>query len=172
MAQTGASSDTGGVKPVNIEGRFSHERERLVGDYTDADREWRKKWLKDQELSPNEPRRVPELERELRNPIRRFYSKPWNALESLLAPAIGPTKAWIIRFWLPKSLMALTTLYAGYYYLKYNSNDWTKHGSVYYYSTRKAVVPGDSGFPQARTKTEPADYADRGFKARKVFRDI
>ncbi|KAL1466986.1 hypothetical protein MTO96_005858 [Rhipicephalus appendiculatus] len=83
-------SETGGVRPMSIEGRFANERTRLTGEFTDADRAWRKKWLEDQHLSPNEPRKVPELERALKNPFRRFYRAPMDALFARLEPALGP----------------------------------------------------------------------------------
>ncbi|XP_023226681.1 uncharacterized protein LOC111627355 [Centruroides sculpturatus] len=93
------SSDTGGVKPMSIEGYFNTERRRLVENYTDEEREWRKKWLKDQELSANEPRRVHELELELRNPIRRFYRKPWDMIYEKLVPVTDWTRhnGWALR---------------------------------------------------------------------------
>lgn len=66
---------TAGVKPMSITGRMVRERERLSG-MTPEERAWRKQWLKDQVLSPNEPRYVREMEKEFLNPIRRFYRFP------------------------------------------------------------------------------------------------
>lgn len=81
------SSNTGGVKPMAIAGRMVRERERLVGMSAD-ERAWRKQWLKDQVLSENEPRFVPEYWNERINPIRRFYMAPLNALGSALEPIL------------------------------------------------------------------------------------
>ncbi|KAH9376986.1 hypothetical protein HPB48_021540 [Haemaphysalis longicornis] len=83
-------SHTGGVRPMSIEGRFADERTRLSAEFTDADRAWRKKWLEDQHLSPNEPRHVPELERALKNPFRRFYRFPMDYIFGRLEPFLGP----------------------------------------------------------------------------------
>ncbi|PSN32968.1 hypothetical protein C0J52_25133 [Blattella germanica] len=69
------ASDTGGVKPFSIQGRLARDRERVQG-MTDEERAWRRQWIKDQELSPKEPRVYPGLEKELYNPIRRAYMKP------------------------------------------------------------------------------------------------
>lgn len=33
---------------LSLQGRFGNERSRLSGEFTDADRAWRKQWLKDQ----------------------------------------------------------------------------------------------------------------------------
>lgn len=82
-----ASSDTGGVQPMQIAGRIVRERERLIG-MTDEERAWRKQWLNDQKLSHNEPRHVPELEKQLTNPIRRFYRAPLDKLCDILSPAL------------------------------------------------------------------------------------
>lgn len=87
LHQTYPSSMTGGVLPMVLVGRFSHERERLGPDFTDAERQWRIKWYKDQHLHPKEPFTVPLLEKEMRNPLRRFYKIPLNYLEhQILAP--------------------------------------------------------------------------------------
>lgn len=83
-------TNTGGVKPMPIEGSMKYERERLRG-MTDKDRAWRKQWLEDQVLAENEPRFVPELYKELNNPIRRFYKKPLNDFCNKLIPSIVST---------------------------------------------------------------------------------
>ena len=82
-----AASDTGGVKPFSIQGRLARERERLVG-MTDEERAWRRLWIKDQELSPNEPRILPNIEKELYNPIRRAYMKPLDLAFQPLKPIL------------------------------------------------------------------------------------
>lgn len=84
---TGEHSPTGGVKPFPIAGRYVNERERLAG-MTDAERAWRAQWLKDQILSKHEPVHVPALERELLNPIRRFYRFPLDCVESMMKPVV------------------------------------------------------------------------------------
>lgn len=63
------------------------ERERCIG-MTEDERVWRAKYLKDQILSKNEPRHVPEYFREIRNPIRRFYMMPTRALEAAVLPIV------------------------------------------------------------------------------------
>lgn len=81
------SSLTGGTRPINIEGRLARERERLLG-MTDEERNWRKQWLRDQHLSPNEPKFVPEAYYELNNPIRRFYRAPLDMLFKAFEPTL------------------------------------------------------------------------------------
>ena len=78
---------TGGVKAFPIEGRFAHERERLAGGFNDADRAWRKQYLKDQELH-NEPINPEWYYRERYNPIRRFYRWPLETLFNNLEPTL------------------------------------------------------------------------------------
>jgi len=81
------ASDTGGVKPISVQGRLARERERLWG-MTDKERAWRRQWLKDQELSPNEPRYVPEYYTERYNPIRRAYKMPLDVAFKPLEPVL------------------------------------------------------------------------------------
>lgn len=72
------------LPPFSIE-PLPHERQRLAGaGMTAEDRALRRQWLKDQELSPNEPRYIPE--RFPKNPFRRFYGAPWDALFKILKP--------------------------------------------------------------------------------------
>lgn len=83
------SSETGGVLPLSITGRFANERERLGPDFTEADRMWRVKWHKDQQLHQNEPYHVPQLARSLKNPFRRFYTAPLDYVQNhILQPRI------------------------------------------------------------------------------------
>lgn len=82
----GGASETGGVKPMVIAGRMVRERERLIG-MSPEERAWRKQWLKDQELHHG-PRKVPALELELNNPIKRFYRAPLDKVCNVLEPVL------------------------------------------------------------------------------------
>ncbi|XP_060528854.1 uncharacterized protein LOC132703547 [Cylas formicarius] len=159
----GKGSQTGGVKPMPIAGRFINERERLLG-MTDADRAWRKQWLEDQHLASNEPRHVPQMYKATYNPIRRFYRWPLDQFENILTPVIGSNKAAHIRHFTGKALMGITFLYATAYYFKYNGNDWTKDGGWRMIKSRERVTEGDPGYPATSERTKPSDYASRGFK--------
>jgi NADH dehydrogenase (ubiquinone) 1 beta subcomplex subunit 6 len=81
------ASDTGGTKPFSIQGRLARERERLLG-MSDRERAWRRQWIKDQELSPSEPRHVPEYYKERYNPIRRAYKMPLDIAFKPLIPVL------------------------------------------------------------------------------------
>lgn len=73
-------------RPMSLDGPFSTERSRLSGKFSEADREWRKKFLKAQELSHHEPRVVPDVNRY--NPIRRAYRFPLDFIFSKLEPTL------------------------------------------------------------------------------------
>lgn len=75
MGGQNLNTQTGGVKPMSIAGRVVSERERLTG-MNAAERAWRKKWLHDQVLHPNEPQYVLAERKEMLNPIRRLYRAP------------------------------------------------------------------------------------------------
>jgi len=156
-------SHTGGVKAMNISGRLIYERERMHG-MTPAEREWRKKWLKDQELSPREPVELNFYDADLMNPIRRAYRKPLDVLFfKLLEPAIGTTPAIVGRFYTGKILMTTWFVLGAYYYFKYNTNNWERVGGWRVVKSRVRVLPGDEGYPAAQTKTEGSQYGHRGF---------
>jgi len=159
-----AQSDTGGVKAFPIEGPFKNERTRIAG-MTDADRAYRRQWLKDQILAENEPRTVPGFYEARYNPIRRFYRKPLDTIFKGLVPALGYERAGRMRWFTGKILMGLGAAYLTYYYFKYNQNDWTRKGGWRVLEAREMVTPGDSRFPMVSDRKESADYAARGFKA-------
>ncbi|CAH0554833.1 unnamed protein product [Brassicogethes aeneus] len=161
------ASPTGGVKPMTISGRYNSERERLFG-MTDEERAFRKQWLKDQELSHNEPKKVPEMYKALNNPIRRFYRLPLDTLQKIMEPALGAQRALTIRYFGGKFLMGIMGAYAATYYFKYNANDWTRKGGWRVNQSRIAVVEGDPEYPKASDKVKPEDYASRGFKENMV----
>ncbi|XP_050086612.1 uncharacterized protein LOC126571825 [Anopheles aquasalis] len=158
-----ASSDTGGVKPMSITGRMVRERERLLG-MSPEERAWRAQWLKDQQLSPNEPRYVPEYWKERYNPIRRLYRAPLDLVQKALTPVVGLEWAHAVRFWTGKVAITGFAILATAYYFKYNQNDWTRKGGWRVIRSREAVVPGDPGYPNYPKRESPSDYAARGFK--------
>ncbi|KAK5645007.1 hypothetical protein RI129_006307 [Pyrocoelia pectoralis] len=153
--------DTGGARPMAIAGRFIRERERLIG-MSDEERAWRKQWLKDQILSPNEPRHVPEMYKFQYNIFRRAYKAPLNILQNMLEPMIGK-KAHAIRFMTGKIFLIYLAGIGLFYNLKYNQNDWTRLGGFRILQSRPAVLPGDPAYPQESTRCKPSDYASRGF---------
>lgn len=75
------ASENGGVMMMNLAGRFDKERQRLGPDFTEADRQYRIRFLADQNLHPAEPFEVPEYYKVRYNPIRRFYRFPLDKVE-------------------------------------------------------------------------------------------
>ncbi|XP_053617845.1 uncharacterized protein ND-B17 [Plodia interpunctella] len=160
-------AQTAGVKPMTIAGRVAVERERCLG-MTDAERSWRKQWLKDQVLAPHEPVHVEEYYRELTNPIRRFYRKPLDVIFNALAPALGSERAMTMRYFTGKLGLIAIGILGTHYYFKYNGNDWSKQGGWRVMTTKPTVLPGQPGFPFKSTRTH-TDYADRGFKKSALY---
>ncbi|XP_038208017.1 NADH dehydrogenase [ubiquinone] 1 beta subcomplex subunit 6-like [Zerene cesonia] len=156
-------AQTAGVKPMTIAGRVANERERCIG-MTDAERQWRKQWLKDQILAPNEPVHVEEYWKERINPIRRFYRKPLDSLYEKLTPVLGAPRASDYRYITGKLGLIAFGILATHYYFKYSGNDWTKKGGWRVLKSKPMVLPGQPGFPFKSDRTFDNDYADRGFK--------
>ncbi|KAF6199853.1 hypothetical protein GE061_006151 [Apolygus lucorum] len=159
------ASTSNGVKVMSLWGRLHRERERLAGcGMTDEERAWRAQWIRDQRLSDNEPVKIPQIYKELRNPIRRFYRAPLDKMELLLAPKMGEAFASVFRMFIAKVAFGIAGVYFAAYYFKYNANDWTRKGGWRVVANRKSVVPGDAGWPYKPDRSVGADYADRGFK--------
>lgn len=94
------------------------------------------------------------------------------------------------RFWSGKVLMAVVGIYSAAYLLKYNGNvsisnviehmgdrtlpqrlhwrlfvaqDWTRKGGWRVLSSRTATNQGEQQFPKTSDRSQPSDYASRGF---------
>ncbi|XP_046647070.1 uncharacterized protein LOC124337079 [Daphnia pulicaria] len=150
-------------RPMTIRGPYENERARLDGTMTDLDREWRKKWLKAQELGHHEPRTQFSASQMEMNPIRRAYRFPLDFVFSKLQSRLGD-KTQITRYWVGKYLLAGWLVLGITYNLKYNSHDWTRKKGFAIFGSRTAVYPGDPNFPKVSDKMKPSDYADYGFK--------
>ncbi|KAK4016443.1 uncharacterized protein LOC116925947 [Daphnia magna] len=149
-------------RPMSIAGPYAKERARLDGTFTDLDREWRKKYLKSQELGHHEPRTQFSASQMEMNPIRRAYRFPLDFLFSKLQPTLGE-RTQITRYWVGKYLLAGWMVVGLTYYFKYNSHDWSRKKGWMIYRSRSAVYPGSANFPNVSNK-KPSDYADYGFK--------
>jgi len=149
---------------MSITGRTHLEKVRLDG-MTPEQREWRKKWLKDQTLSPREPILIPKDHPDLMNPIRRFYRKPLDVLFFKVLPIKNKDLAMALRYYTGKLLLGIYGAYATYYYFKYNTSSWESHSGWRVIKSRTAVYPGDPGYPAAPLKSKANEYADYGFKA-------
>ncbi|XP_045135537.1 uncharacterized protein LOC123518662 isoform X2 [Portunus trituberculatus] len=163
MANKFPSSDTGGVKAFPIQGPWKDERVRLAG-MTDADRAFRKQWLKDQILAESEPAVVPGYYEARYNPIRRFYRWPLDTLFKPLVPMLGYEKAAKYRWYTGKIGLVLGGVLLTYYYFKYNTNDWTRKGGWRVLHSIENVVPGDPRYPMVSDRKVGADYASGNFK--------
>ncbi|KHJ39984.1 hypothetical protein D918_09974 [Trichuris suis] len=105
--------------PMNLELFLRSERHRAVGMSTE-EAEWRKKWVVDQKLHPDEPVYVEGAVVHL-NPIRRFYRYPWDCIErKLLIPSMGLYWGHFVRTTVPKVMLGVFGAWCVYYYYKYN----------------------------------------------------
>ncbi|ODM97228.1 NADH dehydrogenase [ubiquinone] 1 beta subcomplex subunit 6 [Orchesella cincta] len=155
---------TNGVKPMNVAGRVVRERERLNG-MTAEDRAWRKKWLADQTLTPQEPRFVLKDRKDLLNPIRRFYKFPLDfVFGKFVAPVTGKIAADVFRFYTGRIIMGAYGILGIVYYFKYNTNTWEGKGRWRVIESKSSVYPGEPGYPVVAPEKAAHEYHDREFK--------
>lgn len=155
----GPSSNTGGVKPFPIEGRFGRVRERLAGGFTDEDRIWRAKFLKDQHLH-NEPITPDWYYKERYNPIRRFYRWPLETIFKTQEPNV-PWIRFAARYWTGKALIIVSLAYTGYYIHKYHNNDWTNVSGMETIASKPIKFIGQPGYGEREILTGPDYYDNR-----------
>ncbi|KOX69501.1 hypothetical protein WN51_06588 [Melipona quadrifasciata] len=167
---TMASSNSGGVKVMNIGGRVMNERERLIG-MLDEERAWRARFLKSQHLAPDEPLMSKEYYKHYYNPFRRFYRVPLNAFERLLTPVVGAQSALIIRYCTAKILMGMCVVYGGWYYYNYNTATWMRQSGWRKIQTRPAKIPGTKDYKGLEKPPKPfATFDLIDIKQEKLFK--
>jgi len=151
--------------PFTIE-PVPYERQRLAGaGMSEEDRALRRQWIKDQQLSPNEPRHVKELTP--RNAFRKVYSGFADGLFTKLIPVVGINAASMMRVVVPRMSLIIFGAYVAYYQLKYHSKDWTRVGGFHAFQSKPRVLYAETECPE---KTHD-DFYDQGFKSRKVLLD-
>lgn len=161
--------------PMIIE-PFPFERQRLSGQYTDADRALRKQWMQDQILTDREPVHIERWLR--RNVFRRIWNAPFNALDRVLTGAgVPPRVTSLVRFGLPKFICGITALYALVFHLKVGSRSWETGVGMFVYRTTAisdTCVPGTLEWQRMQNGEffrDTSSFLDLGFQSRKALRD-
>ncbi|KAL0278820.1 UNVERIFIED_CONTAM: hypothetical protein PYX00_000517 [Menopon gallinae] len=158
---TKPASFSGGVPVFSIGGRMIYERERLLG-MTDGERRWRAQYLKDQILSPDEPRFSPELYKSTTNIFRRIARIPLDLVMIPISPLMSKATQKEARVLLRNVSMSICAIYGLFYMLKYNPQDWTRQGGLDFVFKPPRLLPGDPDYPN-RPKKQAYEYGDQGF---------
>lgn len=168
------ASMSGGVRAMWIESRFWYDRERLLPDFTEDWRQYRVKYLKSLELDPREPVHVPEYERMLINPIRRFYMKGGDFLEEKIFMKFTneKLKATLYRVWFTRSLLCYLGALGAYYWIRYNHRKWEKTSGILLHVSAPIMYADHPDYPFKDYRTEPAHHYDNGFLRRNVYKDL
>ena len=156
-------TDIAKIDAVSIAGRVGRERERLIG-MTDEERAWRARFVKSQELAPDEPIKPKGYDKLYYNPLRRFYRAPLNKVENALTPLLGEAAAIIVRNIIGRSIIGIFVIYGSWYYLKYNHATWMRQSGWRIMSSRPRVYPGTKDFPNFKAPMKPNEYATFGFE--------
>lgn len=162
--------------PMNLEIHLQETRERTAG-MTPRERAWRKKWIHDQHLEPDEP-----LDINVRplNPIRKLYRFPLDWLESrVLRKTFGWWYARKIRYFTGRTLTWYSILLVVFYYVKYNRKTWEHMRGIGFSTTFNSDISNyeqrlDKEFPglAEKAKTPVELFGDDGFQRRKVLLDL
>lgn len=132
---------------------------------TEEDRALRRQWVKDQHLSPSEPRYVKEVQP--RNLFRRLYMGPTDYVFSKLIPVLGNVPTSMARVVIPRLFLIMACGYWAYYQLKYHHRDWTRSGGFHIFRNKPRILCPQDAIPQKH----PNDFFDMGFKNRTALRD-
>lgn len=158
------ASTTGGVLPMDVEGPFGDERYRLTYGMSEADRDLRHQWLKDQMLAETEPVVIPGYYAARFNPIRRFLNFPGHSLAWKLEKHFDPRKVWHTRYMFKGLFYSISAFYFLSYYFKYNTARWDTGRSAWrVYTSKPRLLPGEPGYSDP-DPTVKSDHCDLGFK--------
>lgn len=168
------SSQSGGVRVMWIESRFFYDRERLGSDFDDDWRDYRVKYLKSLELDPREPVHVPEFERNVLNPIRRFYMKGGDVLESALKKVfkLDHYRSQCYRVVTTRLFMGYLGVCAAYYICRYTHRKWYNRDGPLLLTSKPIVYPDDPRWPYESPFKKQSDWNKRGFDRRTIFEDL
>ncbi|CAF1405447.1 unnamed protein product [Didymodactylos carnosus] len=142
---------------------FKYERNRLPFKMNNEERLWRKQWLEDQVLHPDEPQNIPNLDKLRLNPIRYRWMRFWDGAFNKIRPIVGGYTP-VLRYSIPKILVIHTMGILFTYYCLYRKQNWEYSGGASFYGYK-----GDWG-TEAEKHLTSQDYYDRGFQARKACR--
>jgi len=177
----GEEAPTWGKKMRSIVGPYTEFQRRVSpdGEFSQIDREWRKKWNHDQTLSKKDfntlkfvdPWDIPEYQRARLNIFRLGYHK----FKLGLANVFYATNSWWGMSWMAAKQNAAATLRAtGVYgvlvavaYIGINkTNDFTDATGWKVAYSREATVPGHPDWlKHTKVNPAPSDFGDWGFKA-------
>jgi len=155
---------TGGAMPMDTEGPAYSWKYRLDYGMTDEDREYRRRWLKDQILAETEPMEVPGLYQARINPIRRALCWPMNQVVKAATPYVGFEVAQGSRFAWRGFVFGLAAVWTTMYYFNYHGHNWTSPSGWKVYRKKETLLPGDEGYSVARTFPKN-HWADFGFSS-------
>merc|ERR1712025_651077 len=125
------------------------------GLFTDIDREWRKKWLKAQELTAREKAYHffyhwdnPDFRKARLNPLRRIWQAPGEAVERALRPALGLKGAFMSKRFVGKAMWGMAAVWAMTYYGLYCSGDWTRQTGWKYHVSKPPACRDSRSSPR------------------------
>jgi len=177
------SSFSNGRAVRDLNSIWGHQNRRVTpGLFNDADRAYRAKFLKAQEMSVRDKSLHlfylwdhPEFRKVRLNPLRRLWQAPGEALERALRPSLGLLRANMAKVALCKGLWVAGFIWAGSYYFMYSRGDWTRLGGWRVWTSKPMTGPNNPNFPlpdPAFERTKPGDYNDRNFSGDPVSKPL
>lgn len=167
-----SNGGTGTKKHYIIEGPYRNHQWRvgLTSEFQEADRLWRKQYLKDQVLSPkdlyNDMDRIPEYRKARYNFIRRIARMPGDAFEGVLRGFMSPPNAVVARFFVTRGLAVWALGVGAAFYFTTQESDWTRNQGMRILDRCHAIYPGHPEWPHntSQKREKPSDFGNRGFE--------
>jgi len=167
----------GRLNPVNVSHMWVKQRARVdpLAEFNDVDRAWRKRYLAEMKLSPNDGwaahvQTMKEYEKAQFNWLRRIGRMPMNVFQNaFLINQLGLPhgKAMFVRKALCGTGKALLVLWSITYLGMHNLNCWESRFGVKMFQSRPTMDPDSKYYEDQKAlfvKEKPDDWYNQGFK--------
>ena len=197
MADAGKHADEAwGKRQLNIEGYYTTFVQRVSpdGEFGNEDRNWRAKWLKDQEikgadvhssqgysalhvsgtaLNQYQLEQIPEWRKARWNFFRRTIRRPMDMIEAGIIKTTGApwTAIRTCRNTFSYGWKAMALFYMFSYHMIYRSDNWETKMNWKIYNQKPRSLPDDHGVlaSQDQFKREKDDYFNQNFKKSELY---
>jgi len=171
----------GRQNPVNVSTMWVKQRARVepMAEFNNIDRAWRKRYLADLKLTPNDGNRaqiqaMPEYQKAQYNWLRQIGRIPMNYFESFLRNGVGMThgRAQFARKLLCGYAKGMMVAWGIVYLCVNNTNSWESRIGMKFMQSRPPMDPDSKYYEHQKSlfeREKPDDYYNQGFKKSAIY---
>jgi len=171
----------GRQNPINVSTMWVKQRARVdpMAEFNDLDRSWRKRYLADLKLTPNDGYRMqvqamPEYQKANYNWLRQIGRIPFNVFEKMLRNQVGMThgRAMVARKCVAGLGKGFAVLWTVIYLCVNNNNSWESRFGVKMMQSKPPMDPDSKYYEHQKSlfvREKPDDWYNQGFKKSPIY---